>query len=65
MQTTIPLEKETVQVLEKLKGKYNVSSYDKLIKQMLQKETQMPKSLFGAYPKMKPFKRDKADFHEP
>ncbi len=64
MQTTIPLEKETVQVLEKLKSKYNVSSYDKLIKQMLQKETQTPKSLFGAHQKMKPFKRDKADFHE-
>ena len=65
MQTTIPLEKETVQVLEKLKSKYNVSSYDKLIKGMVEKEMNVPKSLFGAHPKMKPFKRDKADFHEP
>ncbi|MBN2067922.1 MAG: hypothetical protein JW744_05635 [Candidatus Diapherotrites archaeon] len=64
MQTTIPLEKETVQVLEKLKSKYNVSSYDKLIREMLEKEMKVPKSLFGAHPKMKQFKRDKEDLHE-
>jgi len=64
MQTTIPLEKETVQVLEKLKSKYNVSSYDKLIREMLEKEMKVPKSLFGTHPNMKAFKRDKEDFHE-
>jgi len=64
MQTTILLEKETVQVLEKLKSKYNVNSYDKLIREMIGKETRVPKSLFGAHPKMKSFKRDGKDFHE-
>jgi len=64
MQTTIPLEKETVQVLEKLKSKYKVSSYDKLIREIVEKEMHVPKSLFGAHPKMKPFKRDREDFHE-
>lgn len=64
MQTTIPLEKETVQVLEKLKDKYEVSSYDKLIKEMIKKEMKMPKSLFGAHPKMRELKRDAKDFHE-
>ena len=64
MQTTILLEKETVQVLEKLKIKYAVSSYDKLIKEMIKKEMKMPKSLFGTHPKMSEFKRDAEDFHE-
>jgi len=53
-----------VQVLEKLKSKYEVSSYDKLIKEMIKKEMKMPKSLFGSHPKMGEFKRSAEDFHE-
>ncbi len=62
--TTIQVEKSTVAILEKIKRKYGVKSYDKAIRKMASKEVRIPKSMFGAHPEMKPFKRDEDDFHE-
>ncbi|MBI2598556.1 MAG: hypothetical protein HYW50_05180 [Candidatus Diapherotrites archaeon] len=62
--TTIQVKRKTVNVLDKVKKKYSVSSYDKAIIKMAEKEVKIPKSLFGAYPKLKKFKRDEEDFHD-
>ncbi|MFH1256938.1 MAG: hypothetical protein V1494_06640 [Candidatus Diapherotrites archaeon] len=64
LNTTIQVGKATVQVLNKLKEKYGVKSYDKVIQKIIQKEENVPKSLFGAHPELKPFKRLEEDFHE-
>lgn len=64
MQTTIQLDKSTVQVLNNLKEKHKVESYNRLIQILINKEEKVPKSLFGAHPKMKSFKRDRDDFHD-
>jgi len=50
--------------LEIVKKKYNVSSYDKAIKKLADKEIKVSKSMFGAHPKMKRFKRVKDEFHD-
>jgi hypothetical protein len=62
--TTIQVKRETVRVLDKLKKKYSVSSYDKTIRKMAEKEKIIPKSMFGAFPGLKPFKREEDDFHD-
>ena len=62
--TTIQVKKSTVSVLDKVKRKYGVKSYDKAIIKMAGKEVRVPKSLFGAHPKMKLFKRDESDFRD-
>ena len=62
--TTIQVEKSTVTILEKIKKKYGVKSYDKAIKKMASKEIRIPKSLFGVDPTLKPFKRDENDFRD-
>ncbi len=64
MQTTIQVEKSTAQALGGLKKKYNVSSYDKLLKIILEKGEKVPKSMLGKHPDLKPFKRKKDDFHD-
>ncbi len=64
MPTTIQVEKPTVQLLNRLKEKMGASSYDKVIRKLAEKEEQIPESLFGVHPEMKPFKRDRRDFHE-
>ncbi len=62
--TTIQVSKSTVSMLERVKRKYGVKSYDKAILKMAGKEVRIPKSMFGIDPKMKPFKRDENDFHD-
>ena len=62
--TTIQVEKSTVTILNKVKKKYGVKSYDKAIKKMASKEVKIPKSMFGAHPELKPFRRDEDDFHD-
>ncbi|HLC92748.1 MAG TPA: hypothetical protein VJH23_03500 [archaeon] len=51
-------------ILDKVKRKYGVKSYDKAIRKMASKEVRVPKSLFGAHPELKPFKRDEDDFRD-
>jgi len=62
--TTIQVKKKTIGILNKIKEKYGVSSYDKAIQEMAKKEIKIPKSMFGADPKLKTFKRDEDDFHD-
>ncbi len=62
--TTIQVKKTTLSGLDKVKKKFDASSYDKAISKMVEKEIKSPKSLFGAYPKLKKFKRDEDDFHD-
>ncbi len=62
--TTIQVEKTTVQLLNRLKEKMGFRSYDKVIRELAEKEEQIPESRFGAHPDMKPFQRDRSDFHE-
>lgn len=62
--TTIQVNKKTVSVLNRIKEKYGLSSYDKAIQRMVKKEVKIPKSMFGAHPDLKPFKRDHDDFHD-
>ncbi len=61
--TTIQVDKSTIAILDKVKKKFAVKSYDKAIRKMASKEIKIPKSLFGVHPEMKPFKRDEDDFH--
>ncbi|MCH7902570.1 hypothetical protein IIC68_02335 [archaeon] len=62
--TTIQVNKKTVSVLNRIKEKYGVSSYDKAILEMAKKEIKIPKSMFGSHPNLKSFKRDEDDFHD-
>ncbi|HIH10230.1 MAG TPA: hypothetical protein HA254_06215 [Candidatus Diapherotrites archaeon] len=62
--TTIQVEKSTVAILEKVKRKYGVKSYDKAIRKMACKEVDIPKDMFGAHPELTSFKRDEDDFHD-
>ena len=62
--TTIQVEKSTVRILEKVKRKYGAKSYDKAIRKMASKEVRIPKSMFGADPKLKSFEREEDDFRD-
>ncbi len=62
--TTIQVKRPTLSLLGKVKRKYGVDSYDKAILEMAKKEVKVPKSMFGAHPELKPFKRDEDDFHD-
>jgi len=64
MQTTVMLDKSTVQVLERLKGRYKARSYNDVIMKMAKSAECIPESRFGAHPELKTFKRDPKDFHE-
>lgn len=61
MNTTIQIDKATVQLLGRLKKKYGADSYKEVIRRLAEKEMKLPKSLFGADPDMKPFKREHDD----
>ncbi len=58
METTIQLNKHTVQVLKDLKRKFGMRSYDELINKLIHKQIRMPKSLFGSNPKLDPFREE-------
>ena len=47
-----------------MKKKYGVKSYDKAILKMAGKEVRLPKSMFGADPKLKTFERDDDEFRD-
>lgn len=61
--TTIQVNRSTVDFLDRLKRKYGVSSYDKAIQKLGGKEKTMKKSMFGAHPKIRSFKRED-EFHD-
>ncbi|MBU2099665.1 hypothetical protein KKG83_05595 [Candidatus Micrarchaeota archaeon] len=61
--TTIQVSRSTVHVLDRIKKKYKVSSYDKAIQRMARKEKGIKKSMFGVHPEMKKFRREEI-FHD-
>ncbi len=65
MSTTVKVAKKTVKVLEELKRKYRAKSIDETVRKLISKAENIPDSMFGAHPDMKPFTpRDEAKFHE-
>ena len=65
MSTTVEVKRSTARVLEELKRKYHAKSMDETVKRLIHKAENIPDTLFGAHPKMKPFKpSDEAEFHE-
>ena len=63
--TTVEVKKSTARVLEELKKKYHAKSMDETVKRLISKAENIPDSMFGRHPEMKPFKAsDEAKFHE-
>ncbi len=65
MATTIQVSDTTKQMLEMLKKEKHAKTHDMLIQQLVQAETKIPKSMFGAFKGLKWKKEeDRADFRE-
>lgn len=65
MSTTVEVKRNTAKVLEELKRKYGARSMDETIRRLISKAENIPDSMFGTHPKMKPFgPDDEAEFHE-
>jgi hypothetical protein len=65
METSIQLNKHTVQVLKDMKKKFGMKSYDELINKLIHKQTKTPKSMFGSNPNLGPFtEEDRAEIRE-
>ena len=65
MSTTVEVKRHTAKILEDLKRKYGARSMDETLRKLISKAEDIPDSMFGAYPRMKPFKRsDEAGSHE-
>jgi hypothetical protein len=65
MSTTVEVKKNTAKVLEDLKKKYHARSIDETLRRLISKAENVPQTMFGAHPRMKPFaSSDEADSHE-
>ena len=65
MSTTIQVSRKTLQLLNMLKRKLSARSYDELLRKIAAEKLNIPVSLFGFNPKLKPFKEEEeAEFHE-
>ncbi len=65
MSTTVEVKKNTARVLEELKRRYKAKSIDETLRKLISKAENIPDSMFGAHPKIKPFtKADEAKNHE-
>ncbi len=63
--TTVEVKRSTAKLLDQMKQKYEAKSMDETIRKLIDKAENVPESLFGAHPKMKPFSRaDEAKSHE-
>ena len=63
--TTVEIKRSTAKLLEEMKQKYETKSIDQTIRKLIDKAENIPDSLFGAHPKMKPFSRaDETKDHE-
>ncbi|MFH0955388.1 MAG: hypothetical protein V1777_04765 [Candidatus Micrarchaeota archaeon] len=59
--TTVQMDKPLVKELEKLRTKYKFKSYKAVVWKLVEKEKQIPDSMFGSFPKLGKFKREKED----
>ena len=65
MSTTVEVKRNTAKVLEELKKKYHAKSIDATLRHLINKAENIPETMFGAHPKMTPFKpKDESEFHE-
>ncbi|MDG6939872.1 MAG: hypothetical protein JRN39_05685 [Nitrososphaerota archaeon] len=65
MSTTVELKRNTARRLEELKKKYHAKSMDETVKRLISKAENIPESMFGSHPQMKPFEQeDEAGSHE-
>ncbi len=65
MSTTVEVKRNTAKVLEELKRKYRARSMDETLRRLISKAENIPDTMFGAHPRMKPFAPgDEAETHE-
>ncbi len=63
--TTVEVKRTTAKLLEELKHRYKAKSIDETLRRLINKAENIPDSMFGAHPTMKPFTRDdEAKGHE-
>ncbi len=61
MPTTIQVQRETIDLLRKLKEDRDLASYDDVIRNLITESKRIAKSEMGKYPKLRPFKREEID----
>lgn len=65
MVTTIQVQESTLQLMKKIKNDLKVSTYDEVINKLIELKRKIPKSKFGAHPKMSEFTiQDESEFHD-
>jgi len=65
MPTTVEVKKTTLKLLEELKQRYKAKSIDETLRRLISKAENIPDSMFGGHPEMKPFsKADEDKDHE-
>lgn len=63
--TTVQVDEKTLQMLNKLKKEIGARSHDEVIRTLISERKNIPRSMFGSNPRLKPFSReDEAEFHE-
>ena len=63
--TTVEVKRNTAKVLVDLKKKYGTRSMDETVRRLIAKAENIPDTMFGAHPGMKPFSpSDEAEFHD-
>lgn len=63
MSTTIQVSLATKQMLDFIKKKEHLPTYDSLIRKILHKQAQIPKSMFGAVKGMKKWNKEEDRLH--
>jgi predicted CopG family antitoxin len=65
MPTTVQVNENTLQMLNKAKEEMGAKSHDEVIKKLLIERKKIPCSMFGSNPKLSSFtQEDEAEFHE-
>ena len=63
--TTVQVDEKTLQILNDLKKELGARSHDEVIKRLISERKNIPRSMFGSNPRLKPFSQeDEAEFHE-
>jgi hypothetical protein len=64
MATTVQVENTTRQSLEELKRRWGFETYNEVITELVKKVVELPDSMFGSNPKLRPFKEtERVEFH--
>ena len=63
--TTIHVSNKILSLLKELRRKMGLKTYNEVITELVLRVENMPRSLFGSNPKLKPFtEKDRTGFHE-